>query len=624
MSFSLNRWFRMSAKRLIGDSFRPLSERFDHALRFASELHRHQPRKQSPVPYISHLMAVSALVLEHGGDENQAIAALLHDGPEDQGGPPTLARIESEFGEDVASLVNECTEPLHLGKSEWRARKKAYLAHLASISPRAALIAGCDKVHNARSLLLALESEGDQAFERFNGKARGTRWWYGQLAVKLGPRLPLALHEELVRAAERIGRFPLRAIWSRGEVVRIQTAPARYWTHTEIGHAESLLADWRGRARLHIDGAGPMFLYTYLAARAAGKGVDLLSITQPGKPDFTIGRKGPSAEVDGLRPLQLLRPREASVLIRPDPMGRGENDRFREYAQIAHAVSRGIRRGDEVVITGAMPMALAAAIAFSAVNEGAAAVSCATPLDGMSRVHVFGPQLGCVSEMPEWLSEILVPIREAMTFGVIGFPNSGKSVLSKTIEKAMRGSGKSSWVFEADPASPTPPWYFELSRLEQKIAKELRDAQKVDWSDEMQAEVARRLANARPWIDRIVVDLPGGDMENPAGPQPIPSGREALFREVDRFILVRRPDRDDRAAVWIDALRAHGLADRVHAVIDSVEVGGGTRLALDGGRAPEGWLTGRAHGLDRDADLDSLTIDGAWLAPLRRLLEVDP
>lgn len=184
--------------------FVPLGEAFDRAFLLASALHRAQSRKHGRIPYISHLMCVAGLVLEHGGDENQAIAALLHDGPEDQGGAATLARIEREFGADVAALVHACTEPLALTRAEWRPRKDAYLAHLAAIDARAALIAGCDKVHNASNLVSLLELEGVEAFGRFNGGIEGTIWWYSTLADRLGPRLPLPLGRELARLSSQI------------------------------------------------------------------------------------------------------------------------------------------------------------------------------------------------------------------------------------------------------------------------------------------------------------------------------------------------------------------------------------------------------------------------------------
>ena len=184
--------------------FIPLGEAFDRAFLLASDLHRAQSRKHGRIPYISHLMCVSGMVLEHGGDENQAIAALLHDGPEDQGGVATLDRIEREFGADVAALVSACSEPLGLTRAEWRPRKDGYLAHLDTIDARAVLIAGCDKVHNACNLLSLLETEGIGAFNRFNGGVQGTVWWYSTLAERLGPRLPLSLGRELNRLAARI------------------------------------------------------------------------------------------------------------------------------------------------------------------------------------------------------------------------------------------------------------------------------------------------------------------------------------------------------------------------------------------------------------------------------------
>src|SRR5271157_5627946 len=105
-----------------------LTSRFDDAFRYAHFLHRAQTRKGTAIPYISHLMGVAALVIEHGGDEDQAIAALLHDGPEDQGGRATLTDIERRFGAGVAKIDSDCTDAWTEPKPEWRLRKEAYLA----------------------------------------------------------------------------------------------------------------------------------------------------------------------------------------------------------------------------------------------------------------------------------------------------------------------------------------------------------------------------------------------------------------------------------------------------------------------------------------------------------------
>jgi (p)ppGpp synthase/HD superfamily hydrolase len=105
-----------------------LTERFDEAFHYAHRLHRTQTRKGTPIPYISHLMTVAALVVEHGGNEDQAIAGLLHDAAEDQGGAETLAHIRNTFGDPVAAIVSDCTDAWTEPKPEWRPRKEAYLA----------------------------------------------------------------------------------------------------------------------------------------------------------------------------------------------------------------------------------------------------------------------------------------------------------------------------------------------------------------------------------------------------------------------------------------------------------------------------------------------------------------
>ena len=174
-----------------------LTERFDSAFRYAHRLHRGQTRKGTTTPYISHLMSVAALVIEHGGNEDQAIAALLHDAAEDQGGEATLAKIRRTFGPAVAAIVSDCTDAWTEPKPSWRPRKEAYLAVLPSKPRQSLLVSLADKTHN---LLSDYRTLGGQLWGRFNGGADGTRWYYGALTQVFSKIMPGPLTDRLARA----------------------------------------------------------------------------------------------------------------------------------------------------------------------------------------------------------------------------------------------------------------------------------------------------------------------------------------------------------------------------------------------------------------------------------------
>ncbi len=163
-----------------------LTERFEEALVYATQLHDGQVRKGTQIPYISHLLAVASLVLEAGGDEDEVIAALLHDGPEDQGGLETLETIRDRFGERVAGIVSECSDTFDEEKPPWKERKLAYLQHLENASPSTLLVSCADKLHNARAILSDYRADGESLWERFNGKRTGTLWYYRTLAETYG------------------------------------------------------------------------------------------------------------------------------------------------------------------------------------------------------------------------------------------------------------------------------------------------------------------------------------------------------------------------------------------------------------------------------------------------------
>jgi (p)ppGpp synthase/HD superfamily hydrolase len=185
----------------------PLSERFDKAFEFASELHREQLRKVGRVPYLSHLLRVAGLTLDFGASEDVAIAALLHDAVEDCGGLETAKTIRERFGDFVADVVLETSDSTAADanrKAPWRERKEAYLARLRTGSDAAALVSGCDKLDNVASLTRAMGfAGGETTLSRFKGGPNDLIWYYESVAEALKERGTLVA-DELSVAIERL------------------------------------------------------------------------------------------------------------------------------------------------------------------------------------------------------------------------------------------------------------------------------------------------------------------------------------------------------------------------------------------------------------------------------------
>lgn len=188
-----------------------LGPRFHDALVYAAEVHADQSRKGSDTPYVSHLLAVAGLVIEDGAaagqlSEDEVIAALLHDAPEDQGGEERLADIRDRFGERVAEIVAACSDTFETPKPPWRERKQAYLDHLSAETDTGVLrVSLADKVHNARAVLADYREIGDALWSRFNREA-DTPWYYRNLVRIFSERAPGPLADELAR---RVGELEL-------------------------------------------------------------------------------------------------------------------------------------------------------------------------------------------------------------------------------------------------------------------------------------------------------------------------------------------------------------------------------------------------------------------------------
>lgn len=181
-----------------------LGPRFLRAFRFAAEKHSAQTRKASTIPYIAHLMGVASLVLEAGGDEDLAIAALLHDVVEDCGGAPMLREVRGRFGARVAKVVEGCTDSDAYPKPPWRERKEAYIRHLKKADADTRLVSAADKLNNVRSILSDYRALGEAIWSRFNGGRDGTLWYYRTLRDEFLRHAPNRITQEFERAVKEL------------------------------------------------------------------------------------------------------------------------------------------------------------------------------------------------------------------------------------------------------------------------------------------------------------------------------------------------------------------------------------------------------------------------------------
>jgi (p)ppGpp synthase/HD superfamily hydrolase len=177
---------------------------FEQALIFATRKHAGQIRTGTGTPYISHLLSVAALVLEAGGGEDLAIAALLHDVVEDCGGPPMLKEVRRRFGKRVADVVDGCTDPGITTHPSWRERKEQYIRHLRTADADTRLVSAADKLHNARSILADYRRIGEPIWQRFHGKRAGTLWYYRALLGEFQRKHRNRLVDELERVVSEL------------------------------------------------------------------------------------------------------------------------------------------------------------------------------------------------------------------------------------------------------------------------------------------------------------------------------------------------------------------------------------------------------------------------------------
>jgi (p)ppGpp synthase/HD superfamily hydrolase len=182
-----------------------LGRKFQEALAYAADLHNTQTRKASEVPYVGHLLSVAGLVIEADGTETEAIAALLHDAAEDQGGEATLVEIEQRFGKTVASIVGECSDTVVTPKPPWRESKERYIADLNTVSDSTIRVSLADKLDNARAILRDFRRHGSTLWQRFNtDDPHEHLWYYSSLLEVYRRRSDSWLVDELERVVRTL------------------------------------------------------------------------------------------------------------------------------------------------------------------------------------------------------------------------------------------------------------------------------------------------------------------------------------------------------------------------------------------------------------------------------------
>jgi (p)ppGpp synthase/HD superfamily hydrolase len=178
-----------------------LSEKFEEALIYATRAHAGQMRKNTGIPFVAHILGVTAIALEYGANETEAIGALLHDTAEDCGGAERLHDIRAKFGDGVAGIVDGCTDTYEMPKPPWLERKRSYIEHLKHSDSSTRLVSASDKLHNTRAILAELRRHGLDVFERFAGRKDGTVWYYRTLVTAFRQH---GDHPDLIAELDRV------------------------------------------------------------------------------------------------------------------------------------------------------------------------------------------------------------------------------------------------------------------------------------------------------------------------------------------------------------------------------------------------------------------------------------
>ena len=181
-----------------------LSQRFDQSLQYAVLIHAGQFRKGTEIPYLAHLLGVVSIALEYGGNEYEAIGALLHDAGEDAGGVGRIADIRHRFGDAVADIVHGCSDAFTIPKPPWQKRKEHYIADVPKASSSVRIVSASDKLHNARAILRDYRRSGEELWSLFNGGKEGTLWYYRSLVTAFGQAGSSELIEELDRVVTEL------------------------------------------------------------------------------------------------------------------------------------------------------------------------------------------------------------------------------------------------------------------------------------------------------------------------------------------------------------------------------------------------------------------------------------
>jgi len=360
---------------------------------------------------------------------------------------------------------------------------------------------------------------------------------------------------------------------AEGVAMTFAVAPNQRWDPAVLRDDPLTLyrEDGTTPAVVRVSGRGSVWMYAAAGANVAAMGSALVMMTL--SPESSLCPQRREVESPRLPPwIKRTFPENVPcVILEFCPAGPMVIPTTDEVATEMRAIAQtACKNVSGVVLTGRGPTWGYAALAAGAVDSGVAWVCSYLPSEGTPILCWGRHQAGSLIEPPEGLLSALSHGREVnrgMTIGVIGDPNSGKSVFSMILERTFAAFGADDRYarrFDCDRASPTPYWYVRMP----ESPPELRTAAKQPWTSKMEQDIAKELETLRSWFAVVVADLPGGNHASDP-PARVPSGREVIMKEIDRFVLVAR--NEDVVAGWREALRNHGLEDRLAAIIETTD-----------------------------------------------------